>query len=125
MFDNFEQVVDLICSCPMPLDTPQFHGSKWESTDMPITDLPSPPSLKVFSHSWIEDDDLSNWLLFHKHACTGIQTFEVYFDDPDKMAVTSKFLEVIGSSLQHLMLQFWNIRKDTGEPLNEDIRLLS
>jgi hypothetical protein len=102
--DNFDQVVNMICPCSMPLDSLTVSGTIWGSSNMLIIDLPSPPSLWHLSLSSI-GNDVSDCLLLHEQAYKRIQTFHVHVNYPEEMIIASKILEVLGPSLRHLMLQ--------------------
>jgi hypothetical protein len=105
-FNNFDQVVDIICSYSNSLENLAFHDTSWNHSNKRLIDLPSPPSLKNLRiEKCSGKNNLIDWLLLHEHAYENINTLKISFSNSADMVNVSKLLKAIGSSLHHLSLR--------------------
>jgi hypothetical protein len=100
-FDDFNQMVDLICSYPKTLDYFALLFCGWGLSATPLIDLPPPPSFKSL---WLTDtcggqNHVIDWLLRHEHAYQNIHSLAVRVTHPEEVMGVSRFLEVIGPTL--------------------------
>jgi hypothetical protein len=98
-FDNFDQVVDIVCSHSGTLHSLRFSQSSLGPDCLTFTSLPPPPPLRLLKVDYV-NENIAKWLFYH-HACSSIQSLHLVV----WCSISSekyRILKYFGPSLLHL-----------------------